>query len=305
MTNRTRNLLCAIVVGIFGFRSLPVYAASMYIQQLPTAFGVGDVVEMIVALDQDNDDVNAVQGTLTYDSTFLQYIGTNTARSAVNLWVENPQTAQDVDGALLFSGVTPGGFGEVVLPPDDGYPSTVLFVARFRATQPGTTRLDVVDAQSFANDGGGSGVDTVAPSYTVTILDAPQHPNADTTFGSDHTPPGIFTLTVARNANAFDGKRFVTFSTADKESGVAYYEVRENGGEAIRTASPYVLQDQQGFVALQVTAVDAAGNTTDAYTIVWPSLWSVAAGCIIVAIIAILLIARKRRLWTRRRSVKD
>ncbi len=292
----------AVALWCFGFAALPAHAASMYIEQRPTAFGVGDVVEMIVAFDQENDHVNAIQGTLTYDPTFLQYIGTNTARSAVNLWVENPQTATEVYGALMFSGVTPGGFGDVVLPPDDGYPSTVVFVARFRAVHSGTTHLDIADAQSFANDGDGTVVQTAAPSYTVTILDAPQHPDADTAFESDHTSPGMFTITIAHDANAFEGQRFATFTTTDKESGVAYYEVRENGGEALRAESPYVLRHQHGFVALQVTAFDAAGNKTDAYTLVWPSLWSVGVGCIILFMITIVLVVRKWRLWTRRRS---
>ena len=91
--------------------------------------------------------------------------------------------------------------------------------------------------------------------------------------GADTTPPDDFAITVAHDANTFDGKFFIVFSTVDKQSGVHHYEVMEDDparlgfvyGKSVKSewktvTSPYLLADQTLESRVVVRAIDNAGN---------------------------------------------
>lgn len=296
MTMSWKQWTFACAVAVCAWSVAPhAWAATFRVTQDPADIGVGDTVRVLVALDEGDDNVNAVQGTLTYDPAVLTFVRANTAQSAVNLWTENPTAVEHPDGRISFAGVTPGGFGDMVTAPKDGVPATVMFVAEFTAQRATETTVTVESTHAYRNDGEGTEVGTDVAPLALRVQTAAQGGAATE---ADTVAPAPFTVTIGKDARAFDGKRFAMFMTTDKQSGVASYMVSENGSAFVAAQSPYVLRDQRGFVWLRVRAVDGAGNVTSATTVVWWSAWTVVVGCILALCGAVCA----RILWRRRRA---
>jgi len=71
-----------------------------------------------------------------------------------------------------------------------------------------------------------------------------------------------------------EGKNYLVFITKDKTSGVEYYEVKEGKGSFAKAISPYLLKDQNLRSAIEVRAIDGAGNKrivkfTPTFKIIW------------------------------------
>ena len=277
-----------------------VHAASFTVFPPTTDVGVGDVFDVVVGLAVEDESVNALEGTLTYDPARLELVQVNTSRSAINLWIKDPSQALSVTpGRIEFSGVTPGGIGEVLIPPSDGYPALTAFVPRFKALASGDARIAIDTPGMYRNDGEGTAI--VADSVPVFVSIAERGTGASPLDTSDTLAPFAFSLTISQDENAFDGKRFVSFVTADKESGIDYYEVSENGGAFVRATSPYVLEDQDGNVLVQVRAVDHAGNVQEASTRIGLAPMVIIGWCILALVTLCGLIAAfYRRVWRSR-----
>lgn len=76
----------------------------------------------------------------------------------------------------------------------------------------------------------------------------------------DGTAPESFPLLLGQEADAYGGKRFVSFIAADAASGIDYFLVRENGGNWAKAENLHVLADDAFEGVLEVKAVDKAGN---------------------------------------------
>lgn len=61
-------------------------------------------------------------------------------------------------------------------------------------------------------------------------------------------------ITLAQDENLYDGKKFISFETTDKESGISHYEVKEGAYPIVRAEMNYVLIDQKGKSDITVTA---------------------------------------------------
>ena len=75
----------------------------------------------------------------------------------------------------------------------------------------------------------------------------------------DSTPPEPFEIRLGQDTEAYSGKKFLSFFTEDKTSGMSYYEVNETGEWKI-VSSPYILENQNNKNNIQIRAVDRAGN---------------------------------------------
>ena len=82
----------------------------------------------------------------------------------------------------------------------------------------------------------------------------------------DSTAPFPLTAFVSRDDSMFDGNYFLTFSTTDKTSGVARYDVVEGSSLQEDVTPPYALKDQTRKQSLVIRAFDKAGNSVD-YTV--------------------------------------
>jgi len=76
----------------------------------------------------------------------------------------------------------------------------------------------------------------------------------------DETLPEFVEAIVSRDSRLFDNQYFMSFFAIDKDSGIAYYEIKEGDRNFIRAESPYLLQDQSLKEIIKIKAVDKAGG---------------------------------------------
>jgi hypothetical protein len=150
---------------------------------------------------------------------------------------------------------------------------------------------------------------------------------------ADTTAPEMFAVQLAHDANTFQGKYFIIFSTVDKQSGVQHFEVSEDDpmrlgfvrGKPTEKAlfvnaqSPYVLSDQELKSRVVVRAYDHAGNvseailspqngTSSAMTISPQSGFSrktlgMLGGALLVLLLVGLVVRKRRGMATRQENV--
>jgi hypothetical protein len=128
----------------------------------------------------------------------------------------------------------------------------------------------------------------------------------------DSTPPEDFKPEIGKDPAIFEGKYFLSFTTADKTSGIDFFEVKEGKRNFKRAESPYLLENQELKSIIKVKAVDKAGNERIAEII--PPATPFPYGLIIlILIIAVIILAaiwwiiksRKRRKTLRETDAKS
>ena len=55
----------------------------------------------------------------------------------------------------------------------------------------------------------------------------------------------------------------MSFNTTDEQSGIAYYEVKEDNLPPVRSSNTYILQEQNKPVKVTIIAYDLAGNARE------------------------------------------
>ena len=261
-----KNFLSVIFSFSFFLFAATVQAASFSIESPATDLPLNQKITVKVYLDAQNETINAVEGKLNIPAT-LQVVGINNGGSIINFWVEEPTFVSD--NSIAFSGIVPGGFyGNHGL----------LFSIDFLTTEEGSPKLSFSESTALLNDGAGTSASistkdlTFNVSSSITSVPGLEEPAVDT------TPPETFVPSVGQNTSLFDNQWFLAFSTQDKESGIAYYEVQETksskpGETWVRAESPYLLSDQDLNSYIFVRAVDNYDNERLAKVTGYPPLW--------------------------------
>ncbi|MFH1078163.1 MAG: cohesin domain-containing protein [Patescibacteria group bacterium] len=226
-------------------------AAEMFFEA-PGQLGIGDTFEAILLLN--TEDINAVEGTITFPSDALQLTEIHEANSIVSLWIEKPKLGSD--GQVAFSGIIPGGYQG---------PRGNLFSLIFTAKKEGDGAVEVKDAKVLLNDGKGTETALSIFPYQYTISETPGVSTVPSV--NDEERPESFAPEISHDPNLLDNQWFVVFVTQDKGRGIERYEVKEtkhriSGMFAKWTTadSPYLLQDQKLRSTVFVKAVDKAGH---------------------------------------------
>ena len=115
----------------------------------------------------------------------------------------------------------------------------------------------------------------------------------------DGTPPEAFAPVVSSDPEIFAGKKFVSFSTTDKVSGLSYYEEKAGWfGWYKEVTTPYAFSRPLVGDTLSIRAVDHAGNArvetvqVKAYLPSW--LFVI---LLLVCIIVCSILVRRKRAW--------
>lgn len=288
-----------VVMAFAFFFPQAAFAATFVLSPTLSTIGVGESFDVLVSIDGEGEDLNAVEGNLVYDPSVLRLEAIDTSQSALTLWVENPSVStSQMAGDVSFSGITPGGFGSVLIPRTDGIPQGMVFKARFVVLAVGDPALTMKNASALLNDGLGTATNVSVTQVGFTIRELPTGNGAPSLI-DDAVLPQDFTLQIVRDVQLLEGKWVVVFQTSDKESGIDHYEVQENGGAWMSAVSPYVLKDQDGQTVVKVRAIDHAGNVREVGIdtrswIVQNGLWCI-LGAILLSV-AIVVIAR-RVIW--------
>lgn len=284
-----------------GFWIAPAFAATMGVTAESASVVVGQPFEVDVTLDTQGEVANAVKADVTFPPALFVLQAVNDGESPISLWIEPPR--ETVSGTVEFSGIVPGGIS-------GASPIVGLILI---PVAPGVGTVTVSNAALLADDGQGSPILVAMAGEKIDIAPAPAN-GGTTPQGPSfpYTTPETFTPVISQNPNVYGGAHFLIFSTTDKGSGMAYYQVLETPAGAgmgqnpawITATSPYLLQDQTLSSDIYVRAVNNVGNAIIVKVPArhsaspWGPLWE----ALIAAVIGILVIAGALFLRTRQRT---
>lgn len=253
-----RRILIILTVSIFLISK--AFAAELSFEMLQDQVSVGHEFELILYLDTQKENINAIEGRISYPNN-LEIQDIKDGNSVINLWIEKPRLKA---GKIIFAGITPGG---VITKRGK------IFSIIFRAKNFGGAIVSVLDTRALLNDGSGAPARLKAASLKFNVLEQPTMSQISF-IAEDKDPPNPFQPQISSDPNIFEGKKFIVFVAQDKGSGVDHYEIKESWFGSWRKAeSPHLLRDQQLKSYIYVRAVDKAGNvqtvTISPQAVVW------------------------------------
>lgn len=155
-----------IVFVFFRFVAGNVFAATPNLTIVPPIglIRTGDTVAMTMRVDSGGENMNAVEGVLSYPTDRLRFVRADREQSIFPLWTEEP-TADTAKGIITFTGGRPNGIVA---------DNAALFTVYFEALEGGEAALSF-DAQRsalYAHDGNGTKIPISPTSATFTITDS-------------------------------------------------------------------------------------------------------------------------------------
>lgn len=263
-----------------------VFSANLIFDTEKKNFGLGEEFLVNVMLNTEGISVNAVEGKIIFPSQLLEIKEIRDGNSAVNFWIERPEKSKI--GELTFSGITPGGLsGSKVF----------LYSIVFQSKLDGEGAIKTSQLVVLQNDGKGTKTD-VSPSSFPFIVSKEPGDRSTVERIVDNEKPEDFTPAIESNIGMFDGKYFLVFSTQDKGSGIAEYQVREGWFSFYKKAdSPYLIKNQSLNKKIYVKAIDKYGNERVAIlktqnTSPWYKQYKIFA-IIFIIIVSFILFRRK------------
>jgi len=215
---------------------------------------VGDVFVAELKLADLKQIINAMDGLIIFDPSFLQVQDVSTGDSVFKLWPRTPDFTS-IDGKIMFTGGVPSGTtgGTIV---------KLVFLAK-KAGQANFYLSD--NSILYLHDGKGTKTSAQNQKVALTILETDSSLSAQNTWqedlASDKISPKNLIIQLGRDPYTFDGKYFISFFAEDQESGIDHYEVREGDlGIYVVAQSPYPLKNQKLDVPIYVKAVDREGS---------------------------------------------
>ncbi len=232
------------------------FAATMGLVAESPSVVVGQPFEVDVTLDTQGAVANAVQAVVTFPPGQFTLQGVNDGESPVTLWITPPH--ETASGTVGFAGIVPGGVSAA---------SSVVGLILVPTT-PGAGAIGISDVSLLANDGQATPIPVTTSGATINVAPAPASGVVPQGPSFPYTVPQTFTPIISQDPNVYSGKYFLIFSTTDKGSGMAYYQMLETPAGTgvgqnpawVTATSPYLLQDQSLSSDIYVRAVNNAGN---------------------------------------------
>lgn len=305
-----------IILSFYLFIPSLAKGAMLYLEPASGQFQPGDTFMVDLKIDTEGECINAVEANLKFSNSVLKAVDFSRGESILNLWVKNPEINQG-QGLVSFSGGIPGGYcGRI---PGDPGESNVLGRIIFKI--PGMTVREagedskenlteikfLENSRVLLNDGLGTEADLKTKGTLISIQPETGLVATEDEWRkellSDNVPPEPFKIEIGKDPSIFDGRYFIVFSSADKQSGLDYFEVKEGKNDWKKAQSPCLLEDQSLKSIIKVKAVDKAGN--ERITEYMPSMakpfpwWKIIT--IIVGLAIVGWIIKKyflKKLWT-------
>lgn len=279
-----------LFILVFGMPA-SLHAAAIFFETKTGSVSPGQDFRVNVFLNTEGEEVNAIEGKVAFPRDLLELKEIQDGNSVITFWIEKPKLRQ---GAIFFSGVTPGGFS--------GQKEQMLSLI-FRAKKAGNALIDTDGIRVLRNDGEGTETKITVKNLELRILNAGAGKViADNTAPKDILPPEDFKPVIISDLNFFGGKQVLIFATQDKGSGIDHYEVREGKvGWFSVSDSPYLLKHQWLDRVVFVKAVDRAGNERTAIFLpphpqkIPKDDMTVIFGIIIMSLILAALLIRRTR----------
>lgn len=279
-------------VLVFSAVLLPclVSASNVYLETAHKEFFVGDIILVDVKIASEDKEINTAEGKI-----FLDYLpdtilikDINFSESSFPLWPNKPSLSDDLK-TISFTGGVPNGLK---------HQNATLFKIALNLKNTGQVVLSPDDVSVYLNDGTGTKDNISVRNLTMNILPKKNGstPTNDLSvlISEDKTPPLSFEIDAGQDDSVFDGKKFLSFSTIDEQSGIKYYEVREGDLQPTHSDGTYILQNQDAPTEVTVLAVDGSGNVresvyTPPHTI---SYLKLIVGILLIILLFVILRAR-------------
>lgn len=253
--NTTRFIVTGAIVMALLAPAFALAATMGVVSESPSVV-VGQPFEVDVSFAAQGASANAIQADVAFPAGLFTLQGVNDGASPVTLWVEPPH--ETASGTVEFAGIVPGGVSSA---------SSVVGLILVPVA-PGTGTIDLSNASLFANDGQGTSIPVTVSAATINVTAPPASGVVPQGPESPYTAPQTFVPMISQNPGIYSGQYFLIFSTTDKGSGIAYYQVLETPVGAgmgqspawVTATSPYLLQDQDLSSDIYVRAVNNAGN---------------------------------------------
>jgi uncharacterized protein (UPF0335 family) len=169
----SKVVLCSVLfVVLLSLGATAVFAAETSVTPAKGTYAKGQTFTATVRVDPQGKSVNAVEATLTFDTSKFSVVSVSKTGSVFSLWTTEP-TFSNTQGTIQFGGGSPTPFSA---------PAT-LAVITFRATAEGDGEVAFKTASVLAADGLGTDVYSggVKATYTVSAGKAtPDTPPTDT-----------------------------------------------------------------------------------------------------------------------------
>jgi hypothetical protein len=259
---RIKNYLTILLLGFMSFFTIiPVFAAELFLNSPTRELGLDQQFQIDVFLDTENEELNALEGNLTFPNKLIDLKEIKDGNSIINFWIEKP--ALNSKSNILFSGIIPGGYKTA-----KGF----IFSAVFTAKKEGEGQMTIEKARVLKNDGLGTQASLKVSDLSFSVSANPEIIPKEIIKIEDIEPPEKFKPEIAKSEDMYEGKYFLVFATQDKVSGVANYEVREGlWGKFVIAESPYLLPNQKLNKKIIIKAVDNAGN--ERVEVIYPPNW--------------------------------
>jgi len=204
--------------------------------------------------DTEGEVINAIEGSTSFSPNLvLKQI--RSGNSLVGLWINSPTEEGD---HVVFSGIIPGGYLGEIGPNWKGTRPGRIFSLLFEAKESGDAWVQVNrESKVLLNDGKGSEAYVAIEDAKIKVLEGKEAQSPNVIDWEDKENPEPFNPVIELFP---DGLYYLIFVTQDKDSGLAYYDVREGEGSFIIAESPYLLENQLLTVPITVRAVDKNGN---------------------------------------------
>ncbi len=273
---------------VLGAMLLPgsALASSVYINTNHSEFFVGDTVLFNVRVDSEGKNINAVEGEVLLDhaADSVSLTDITTSSSAFSLWPSKPLLSERKT-RISFAGGSPGGFVSR---------DAVVFNIVLKLQKAGKVALSPNNIGVYLNDGKGTEDKVRVQDLIVDVLPRESDSKAVDDWSNivlnDKTLPEPFEIYAGQEGSVFDGKKFLSFSTTDGQSGISYYEVIEGDLPPARSSNTYVLQEQNKPVKVTIVAYDSAGNVRESVYNSPTSIVSYAAVIIFIGILFLIVL---------------
>lgn len=258
-------------------------AAVAYLTVDEPSISAGDTIIVNLIMDTLDKRPNAVEGDVLIEdgAKKIEITEFSLADSVLTHWPQTPSL--DNDSKISFAGGVPGGFNQK---------AGLLFKIAFLAKQEGQIIFLPDNIKAYDNDGKATLIEISNNPLVINIgpkKDAQPKNQWLEIISKDSQPPQNLSVVAGQDDSVFEGKKFITISAIDNQSGIDRYEVKEGGWPAVRSGENYVLLDQSESSVIIVAAYDKAGNYST--ILLKPNKQKIVYGKLIIKAVIVLTIS--------------
>jgi len=152
------SLVFALVTFFFLALFNTAFAADVLLTPSTGSYSTGQTFTATIQVDPAGDSVNAVEASLSFNTSVLSVVSVSKAGSVFSLWTTEPAFSNTA-GTITFGGGSPTPFSA----------RSNLLTVTFRANAAGTGAVNFTKASALAADGLGTDVLKASPGATYTI----------------------------------------------------------------------------------------------------------------------------------------